>query len=123
MMAKLEVMIVEDESIMRGMLETWLQHVGYSVASASSGRDALNMLAEHEPGVVVTDLSMPVMDGYEFCRRARAGSDVPIMVFTGVPEEEGKAASLEAGTNGYAIKNGDIEHFLDCIRSLITTVD
>ena len=112
------VLVVDDDELLRAMLEGWLTQAGYSVDVATNGAEGMEMLQARTPHVVVTDLSMPVMDGYEFCRRIREAADVPIMVFSGVTEQEGKRDSQRLGANEFAVKNIGMTEFLRRVRHL-----
>ena len=115
-----KVLVVDDDESVRGMLEAWLYDAGYAVESAANGDAGLGLLREQAPDVLITDILMPAMDGYEFCRLVRETSEVPILVYTSVPENEGKAASLKAGANDYAVKNTSMKAILDRIEALVT---
>jgi CheY-like chemotaxis protein len=86
------ILIVEDDPVASLIYSHHLEHVGYSIAVASSGLAAIEMLEEVETHAVVTDLLMPMMDGHELCERIRADErwkDLPIFLVTGVavPDE------------------------------------
>ncbi len=110
--SRYKVLIVEDEEILRGLLTEVFENAGYVVASATNGAEALCQLSHQQPDIVLTDLMMPVMDGLEFCNRARLTSDVPIMVPSSLAEEQGRTASLLAGATAYARKSTAMEEIL-----------
>ncbi len=66
--AEYKVLMVDDDELVREMLEDWLRGAGYSAIGAANGSEGLQAVSEYDPDVVITDLSMPVMDGFEFIR-------------------------------------------------------
>jgi len=113
-----KILIVDDDERLREIVSGWLIEAGYDVASATNRVTGLRGLDEEHPDVVVTDLSMPVMDGYEFCRRVRQVSTVPVLVFSGVAEKEGRNDSLRMGANDFASKNIGEDEFLRRVANL-----
>ena len=71
-MAKEKILIVDDDMTLRAALSRYLQNRGYAVSDARSGAEALNLIEQSPPDIVVSDVMMPEMDGLEFCRRLRA---------------------------------------------------
>ena len=95
------------------------QRLGVAGESAADGAEAVNMISGHNPSVVVTDLSMPGMDGLGLCRRIRESSDVPILVFTSTLEQEGKRDCIAAGASDHAVKGITMQDFLGRVRGLV----
>ena len=86
--AERRILVVDDEPETLDMLQSLLMRWGYDVATASNGVEALTQSKESGPGLLLTDLSMPQMDGVELCRRSKAQRHlrlVPILVATGLP--------------------------------------
>lgn len=100
-------MLVDDDVVMRRALGKLLEIAGYHViAEAGDGRQALEMLQTHAPGLIVTDCQMPRMDGLSFTRTVRGrGVPTPIIMFSGQSDERVRAAALEAGANAYIPKS------------------
>ena len=102
------VVLVEDEPTTRIMTEAMLREVlGCTVYTAENGKDALALVLEVMPQIVITDWMMPVMDGLEFCRALRAtdwGQSMYVIMLTGVDTEEQIVEAFEAGTDDYLIK-------------------
>jgi CheY-like chemotaxis protein len=92
------VLVVEDDLDVREMLEMWLQFNGYTTDVACNGREALDRAIKRRPCVVLLDLMMPVMDGWEFRRRQRADpriADVPVVCVSAVHDQAGASGDLE----------------------------
>ena len=79
-----KVLIVDDEKVIQELLIALLETEGYEICTASNGEEGLRQFQEAQPDLIVSDVMMPVMDGYEFCRRVREISDVPIIMITGM---------------------------------------
>ncbi len=98
------VLIVEDDERIRAALSMALEDEGYGVSTAASGEEALGMVAVSEPDLVLLDLMLPGMDGFECCRRMRRLSDVPIVVVSARNDTSDVVAGLEAGADDYVTK-------------------
>jgi DNA-binding response OmpR family regulator len=81
-MAKERILVVDDESNIVELAQMYLEQAGYSVESACDGQEALTRARHRRPALVVLDLMLPGLDGWEVCRRLRAQSDVPIIMLT-----------------------------------------
>ncbi len=86
-----KVLIVEDEEVVRELLEGWLEDAGYETLASPDGLDGLRKLYSFRPDLVVADVLMPNMDGFELCRLAREVCDAPIMILSGLGKEEDSA--------------------------------
>src|SRR5687768_2399830 len=93
------VLVVDDDEGIRGSLRLALEDEGYVVDDAESGEAALEQFAAHPADVVLLDLMLPGMDGYECCRRLRRSSDVPIIVVSARTDTHDIVAGLEAGAD------------------------
>jgi DNA-binding response OmpR family regulator len=85
-------------------VESYLTQEGYRVVSAYNGREALNVARREKPDLIVLDVMMPEMDGYEFLRKHRADSNTPIMLLTARVDDEEKVIGLEVGADDYMTK-------------------
>lgn len=97
--ATLSILIVEDEHNIRAVLTEILEDEGYAVASAPNGLEALVFLQEHRPQLILLDLGMPIMTGWEFReqqRRDPALADIPVIVMSATPHLNQTAAALHA---------------------------
>ena len=96
------VMIVEDEPPIGALLRTYLERAGYHALWVRSGEDALIELRRHRIGLVVLDIGLPGIDGFEVCRRI--GGEVPVIMLTARDEETDRVAGLEVGADDYVSK-------------------
>jgi adenylate cyclase len=115
------VLVVDDKSANRRLLEAVLSPRGYRVVTAESGEEALRLLAEDRPDVVLLDIVMPGIDGYEVCRRIRADEQtalLPVVMITASGEQE-KVMATEAGADDFVTKPFDQSELLARVRSLV----
>jgi DNA-binding response OmpR family regulator len=103
-MAGERVLVVDDEPNIVELARMYLEKEGYRVESASDGATALEQIQTHEPALIVLDLMLPELDGFEVCRRTRAKSDVPIIMLTARDEDVDKIVGLELGADDYLTK-------------------
>ncbi len=114
---KQRILIVDDERQITRVLSRGLTTKGYDVHVAADGESALQTFSDWHPDLVVTDLSMPNMNGLELCRRLRAFSAVPIIVLSVKGEEQAKVEALDAGADDYVTKPFGIDELLARIRA------
>ena len=107
-----EVLVVEDDADLVALLELVLADAGYRVRTAREGREALDRVSEGMPGLVLLDMRMPGMNGWEFARefRARHGRAAPIVVVTAAENARARAAEIEA--EGWLSKPFEIDEML-----------
>src|SRR6185369_15497554 len=99
-----EVLVVEDDAAVREGLQLALRRQGHVVRTAESGELGIEVLVHHRPDIVVLDLMLPGMDGFETCRRMRASGPVPIIMLTARSDDFDVVAGLEAGADDYVAK-------------------
>ncbi len=97
-----KIMVVEDEPNIGALVRTYLQHSGYDVLWVRSGEDALAELRRHPISLVVLDIGLPGIDGFEVCRRI--GGDVPVIMLTARDEVPDRVAGLEVGADDFVTK-------------------
>ncbi len=119
---KSRILIVDDEPQLTRVLRTGLKTRGYDVRVAADGVGALETFGDWSPDLVVTDLSMPNMDGLELCSRLRAFSQVPIIVLSAKGEEKIKVEALDAGADDYVTKPFGMDELLARVRVLLRRV-
>ena len=116
----LSVLVVDDEPAIRRFLRTSLVAQAYRVSEAEDGEDALATIRRNPPDVLVLDLGLPKIDGFEVIRRLRAaGSAVPIVVLSSRDDERGKVEALDLGADDYITKPFGIEELLARIRAAL----
>ncbi|MCI0439626.1 MAG: response regulator transcription factor [Chloroflexi bacterium] len=113
------VLVVDDEQSIREILTAWLEDNGYQAYSSSNGLEALKELYNRRPDLVVADILMPEMDGYEFCRLAREVTEAPIMLLTALGKEQDKVKGFNLGADDYVVKPVGMEEFIARISALL----
>jgi len=98
------VLLVEDEDAIGALVESYLGHDGWTVVWVRSGEDALQVLASEPVRIVVLDIGLPGMDGFDVCRRIRARWPVPLVMLTARDEETDRVLGLELGADDYVTK-------------------
>ncbi|HYX68226.1 MAG TPA: response regulator transcription factor, partial [Terriglobales bacterium] len=111
------ILVVDDEPQITRVLRTSLSSQGYDIRVANDGETALEILKDWAPDLVITDLSMPRMDGLELCRRLRAKSQMPILVLSVRGEERTKVQALDAGADDYVTKPFGMNELLARVRA------
>ncbi|HOQ97717.1 MAG TPA: response regulator transcription factor [Anaerolineae bacterium] len=119
MPAKATILVVDDEPHVVRLVQANLQASGYQVLTAGDGRTALAIVDEQRPDLVLLDLMMPGLDGYEVCRRIREHSDVPIIMLTARGAEVDKIAGLDAGADDYLTKPFGVGELLARVRAVL----
>ncbi|HVQ35970.1 MAG TPA: response regulator [Pyrinomonadaceae bacterium] len=114
-------LVVDDVADVTDMLAVLLTHAGYDVATASSARAAITMAQERQFDVIISDIGMPEMNGYELARTLRLLPDyqtVPMVAVTGYSMFDDRTRSLDAGFNEHVTKPIDPRAFLELIEQL-----
>jgi two-component system KDP operon response regulator KdpE len=113
------ILVADDEPQITRVLRTTLSSHGYAIRTAGDGDEALEVMREWTPDLVITDLAMPNMQGLELCRRVRAKSPVPIIVLSVRGEEKSKIEALDAGADDYVTKPFSPKELLARVRALL----
>lgn len=111
------ILVVDDESQITRVLRTALAGHGYNVRTAGDGDEALEVMRDWPPDLVITDLSMPNMSGLELCRRIRRKSTVPIIVLSVRGDEKPKVEALDAGADDYVTKPFNMNELIARVRA------
>jgi DNA-binding response OmpR family regulator len=101
---KTYIMVVDDEPLITKLVEAILQEAGYFVTTANNGNAALEMLEKNVPDLILLDIRMPGLDGYQVLEIIRKTSDVPVLMVTAVHEEEAVARTLDLGADNFIEK-------------------
>ena len=113
------IMVVDDDAAIRDVVATVLEEEGYTVITAASGEEALAMLHGRLPALVILDMRMPVMDGWEFAERVRARYEnrVPLLVMTAAVDARQRAAQV--GAAGILSKPFDLHDLIRAVDQLL----
>ena len=98
------ILLVDDEQHIIDLAKMYLEQDSFRIISANDGRAALEMVTRQQPTLIVLDLMLPEIDGWEVCRRVRAASDVPIIMLTARSDDIDKIVGLELGADDYLTK-------------------
>jgi two-component system alkaline phosphatase synthesis response regulator PhoP len=102
--ARALILVVDDEEPIRQLASLYLEKEGFQVACAADGPEAIEMAQRQKPALVVLDVMLPTIDGFEVCRRLRQDSEVPILMLTARNEDVDKIVGLELGADDYLTK-------------------
>jgi len=113
-----KVLIVEDDRELINLIEIHLKDIGCEVLRAYNGRDGLNMALTENPDLVILDVSMPIMDGFEVCKEIRAKQSTPVIMLTAKSEEIDRVLGLEIGADDYITKPFSIREFIARVKAI-----
>jgi len=111
------VLILDDEAQIRRVLRTALVAGGFVVREARSGEEALEMIREEMPDLLIVDINLPGMSGFAVCREVRESCDVPIIMLSVRNNERDKVRALDSGADDYVVKPFGIQELLARIRA------
>jgi two-component system, OmpR family, phosphate regulon response regulator PhoB len=117
-----KVMIVEDEAALVTLLTYNLEAEGYNTITASSGEDAMLLIREERPDIVILDWMLPGLAGIEICRQIRAGSEtraLPVIMLTARGEEADRLRGLATGADDYMVKPFSVAELLARVKALL----
>ena len=114
------VLVTDDEDNIRFLLDAALRHFGFDVVLAANGREALGAVADDKPDLIVLDVMLPDLDGFEVCRRLRAdGVRVPVLFLTARDGTEEKVRGLTLGGDDYVTKPFSLEEVVARVRAIL----
>ncbi len=116
------ILVVDDEPQITRVLRTSLSAQGYDIRIANTGEMALEIMKDWQPHLIITDLSMPTVDGIQLCRHVRAISQVPIIVLSVRDKEQQKVEALDAGADDYVTKPFGMNELLARVRANLRRV-
>jgi DNA-binding response OmpR family regulator len=99
-----KVLTIDDDPAMTELLTLLLKTHGYKALTANTGEDGIEMIRKDSPDVVILDLMMPGMDGWQVCKKVRAFSNIPIIIFSALDSPGMVASALDAGADDYLVK-------------------
>lgn len=113
------ILVVDDEMKLRDMLRVYLEQEGYRVVEAGNGREALYVARYEKPDLIILDLMMPELGGYDFLRTYSKEADTPVIMLTAKIEESDKVAGLELGADDYLTKPFGISELIARVRAVL----
>src|SRR3984885_410398 len=122
MVERPRILVVDDEPQITRVLRTSLSAQGYDIRIANTGEMALEIMKDWTPNLIITDLSMPSIDGVQLCRRVRAQSQVPIVVLSVRDKEQQEVEALDAGADDYVTKPFGMNELLARVRANLRRV-
>ena len=114
-----KILIVDDEPRYVRLMEANLINEGYQVITANTGQDAIDAVAEYQPNLVLLDVMMPVLTGFEACQRIREFSNVPIIIVTAKGDEQDRVTGLDVGADDYIVKPYSATELLARVRAVL----
>ncbi len=118
-----KILVVEDDSTLRDVLKYNLEKEGYQVATASDGAQALDMARSQKPDLLILDVMLPQLNGFEVCRIIRKEMIVPIMMLTAKVDEIDKVVGLELGADDYVTKPFSMRELLARTKAMLRRAD
>ena len=118
-MSNEQVLIVDDERNIVELIELYARQAGYRTRRAYDGRTGLDMAIAEPPALMILDLMLPVLDGWEVCKRVRATSDVPIIMLTARDEDVDKIIGLELGADDYLTKPFNPRELMARVKAIL----
>ncbi len=117
------ILVVDDEPRLVNLVRGYLEQEGFTVVTAGNGRDALFAARDHQPDLIVLDLMMPEMDGWEFLRLHRQERSTPIIMLTARIEDVDKIAGLEMGADDYVTKPFSPRELVARVRAVLRRME
>jgi two-component system KDP operon response regulator KdpE len=116
------ILIVDDEPGLRELVRINLEHDGYGVLQAENGTAGLQAVQQLHPDLVIMDVMMPEMDGWEACKRLREFSPVPVLMLTARVQSQDIVTGLESGADDYLVKPFNMDELMARVRALLRRV-
>jgi DNA-binding response OmpR family regulator len=114
-----KILIIEDEDGIIHLLNLYLKDAGYNVIIAKDGADGLALHSRERPDLVILDIMLPAIDGFEVCRRIRSWSKTPILMLTARSEEDDRINGLEMGADDYLVKPFSPRELVSRVRAIL----
>jgi DNA-binding response OmpR family regulator len=114
-----KILIIEDEEGIIHLLNLYLKDAGYSVLVARDGADGLALHAREHPDLVILDIMLPAIDGFEVCKRVRSWSQTPILMLTARSDENDRINGLELGADDYLVKPFSPRELVSRVRAIL----
>jgi DNA-binding response OmpR family regulator len=117
-----KILVIEDEEGIIHLLNLYLKDAGYIVVAARDGADGLALHAREQPDLVILDVMLPAIDGFEVCRRMRSWSRTPILMLTARGDEDDRINGLELGADDYLVKPFSPRELVSRVRAILRRV-
>ena len=114
-----KILVIEDDRNISDLLQLYLEKEGYAVTTAPDGRQGMDKFHSFQPDIVLLDIMMPVMNGWETCRAIRAEAQTPIIMLTAKSETDDKVMGLKAGADDYIAKPFEMKEVLARIEAIL----
>ena len=118
-MARPNIMVVDDEKNICELLRLYLEKEDFDVTICNNGSDAISLIRQNQPSLVLLDIMMPVIDGWEVCRQVREFSNVPIIMLTAKGETFDKVMGLDLGADDYIVKPFDTKEVVARVKAVL----
>jgi len=118
-MGEQKILVVEDEPSIGEVVSLYLKRAGFGVTLAGDGLAALDVFKQTPPDLVIVDVMLPKMDGYELTRRLRVWGDVPIIMLTARKEEADRIAGLDMGADDYVVKPFSPQELVSRVKAVL----
>lgn len=122
-MSQETILVVDDEPHIIELATLYLKNEGYRVISADDGAQALRQIEAERPALVILDLMLPEMDGWEVCRQVRASSNLPIIMLTARSDDVDKIVGLELGADDYVTKPFNPRELVARVKAVLRRAD
>ena len=113
------ILIVDDDADLRQLLDWQLGSAGFRVIGAADGAEGLEQFERHKPDLIILDIMMPLMDGWEVLRELRLRSDVPVLMLTALTHESDQVTGLDQGADDYVVKPFTLRQLLARVRAVL----
>ncbi len=123
MNTKQKILIADDDSNISELISLYLMKEGYDTQKAKDGREALKLFQSYNPDLIILDIMMPEMDGYEVCREIRKTASTPIIMLTAKGETFDKVLGLELGADDYMVKPFDTKELVARVKAVLRRLD
>jgi DNA-binding response OmpR family regulator len=117
-----KILVIEDEEGIIHLLNLYLKDAGFSVVVARDGADGLALHSREQPDLVILDIMLPALDGFEVCRRIRAWSKTPILMLTARGDEDDRIQGLDLGADDYLVKPFSPRELVSRVRAILRRV-
>ena len=118
-----KVLVVDDDAHIVELIKLYFEKEGFSVATAGNGREAVEKFKTETPAIIILDVMMPEMDGWDVCREIRKTSNVPIIMLTAKGETFDKVLGLELGADDYMVKAFETKELIARVKAVLRRSD